>query len=219
MNPKIGCRAGHDGKRGLVVGSQRIGVFGGTFDPVHIGHLVVVSELKHALALDHVLIVPAGDPPHKPDQPLTVATHRVRMLEIAIDNRDGFSVDRTDLDRVGPSYTKDTLALVQARYYADQLVFLMGEDSLADLHTWREPERVLELAEIGVGCRPDVALDLEAVFQQMPSARGRVTLVDVPLIQVSSRDLRLRVANGDPIAFQVLPGVERYIAEHGIYSS
>ena len=195
----------------------RIGIFGGTFDPVHIGHLVIVSELKHALALDRVLVVPAGDPPHKPDQPLTPAFHRIRMLELALDGRTGFGIDRIDLDRTGPSYTVDTLRALGSRIPTSKMVFLMGEDSLRDLHTWREPEEILALAEIGVGCRPGVSVDLDAVYERLPTARGRVALVDVPQIEVSSRDLRRRVAAGEPIAFQVLPAVETYIHEHGLY--
>lgn len=218
MRPAVGRRT-LEAKRGCLVAGRRIGVFGGTFDPIHVGHLVIVSELKHQLALDRVLIVPAGDPPHKPDQPLSPATHRVRMLEIALEGRDGFEIDTIDLDRPGPSYTKDTLAALQSRNPDDRLVFLMGEDSLRDLHSWREPERIVELAELGVGCRPGVEIDLDAVYERLPAARGRVTLVDVPLIEISSRDLRLRVATGAPIAFQVVPEVERYIDVYRLYRS
>jgi nicotinate-nucleotide adenylyltransferase len=199
------------------VAPRRIGIFGGTFDPVHIGHLVIVAELKHALAIDHVLVIPAGDPPHKPDQPLTAALHRVRMLQLALENRTGYAIDRIDLERAGPSYTADTLTELNARYPVSQLVFLMGEDSLRDFHSWRDPERILELAEIGVGCRPGVAVDLAAVYERLPSAQGRVSLVDVPQIDVASSDLRRRVASGEPIAFQVLPAVESYIYEYGLY--
>jgi nicotinate-nucleotide adenylyltransferase len=194
-----------------------LGVLGGTFDPVHIGHLIIAAELKFAMELDRVLFVPAGDPPHKPDQTLTPAVNRVAMLELAIDRHHGFEVDRTDLDRIGPSYTKDTLTGLRSRFPGDDLVFLMGEDSLRDLHTWREPQRILELAEIGVGCRPDVDLELETVFEALPAARGHVTVVNIPLIGVSSRDLRRRVAAGAPIAYQVPAEVESYIAKHGLY--
>ena len=197
--------------------SRRIGVFGGTFDPIHVGHLVLVSELRHALGLDHVLLVPAGDPPHKPDQLLSPVEHRVRMLRIAIEGREHFSIDPVDIDRGGPSYTMDTLEQLHRQNPCDCLVFLMGEDSLRDLHTWREPERILELAEIGVGCRPNVRLDLDTVYDRLPGTRGRVTLVDVPLIEISSRAIRQRVASGAPIAYQVTREVEKYIEAHGLY--
>jgi nicotinate-nucleotide adenylyltransferase len=197
---------------------RRIGVLGGTFDPVHLGHLVIATEMHYALELDCVLWIPAGDPPHKPEQRLTPEAHRVRMLELALQDRSHFTIDRIDLDRVGPSYTADTVAKLQARYPGDRIVFLMGEDSLRDLHLWREPERILEIAEIGAARRPDIHVELDRVYARLPGAKGRVTMVDVPLIGISSRDIRRRVAEGRPISFQVPAGVEDYIREHGLYA-
>lgn len=196
---------------------QRIGVFGGTFDPVHVGHLIIAAELRFALALDRVLFVPAGDPPHKPDLSITPAADRLRMLDLAIAGRPEFAVDTVDLERSGPSYTKDTLSLLQVRHQGAQLVFLMGEDSLRDLHTWREPDEILRIAEIGVGCRPGVEVEMEDIYRRLPTARGRVRIVDVPLIEVSSRDLRARAGGGRPICYQVVPEVERYILQHRLY--
>jgi nicotinate-nucleotide adenylyltransferase len=196
---------------------RRIGVLGGTFDPVHLGHLVIATEMQRALNLDCVLWVPAGDPPHKPDQALTPEHHRLRMLELAVADRPGFAIDRIDLERIGPSYTVDTVAQLQARFPSDRIVFLMGEDSLRDLHEWRNPRRIIEIAEIGVARRPEVIVDLDAVYHRLPDARGRVTVVDVPLIGISSRDLRRRVRDGQPIAYQVPRAVEEYIREHRLY--
>lgn len=198
---------------------RRIGVFGGTFDPVHVGHLIVAAEMRFALALDIVLWVPAGDPPHKPNQIITSARHRLRMLELAIAGRDEFAIDPIDLERGGPSYTADTVARVQDRHPGDTIVFLMGADSLRDLHTWREPERILAIAEIGVARRPDVDFDLDSVFIRLPAARDRTTIVDVPLIGIASRDVRRRVAAAEPIAFQVPDQVERYIRRHRLYGA
>lgn len=206
----------HDGMES-VTHRTRLGVLGGTFDPVHLGHLVIAVELKHALRLDRVLLIPNGDPPHKPDHPLTAAHHRVRMLELALEGRSGFEIDPIELHGAGPSYTKDTLVRLSERHQDADLVFLMGEDSLRDLHSWRDPERILELAELGVGCRPDVEVDLDAVFAQLPSARGRVSLVNVPLIGISSSDLRRRVRAGEPIAYQTPTAVEAYIHDHALY--
>jgi len=199
------------------VAVQRIGVLGGTFDPVHIGHLVMASEMKYALRLDDVLLVPAGNPPHKPDQVLTPAAHRITMLERAIAGRPGYRIDPIEIDRAGSSYTFETLGILQDRNHGSELVFLMGEDSLRDLHTWRHPERIVALAEIGVGCRPGIELDLAHVYEHLPIARDRVTLVDMPLIEVSSRDIRQRVATGSPIAFHVPEAVELYIETMGLY--
>jgi nicotinate-nucleotide adenylyltransferase len=205
-------------ERSSALGRRRIGVLGGTFDPVHLGHLVIACEMQFELDLDLVLWVPAGDPPHKPDQVITPASHRVRMLELALADREGFVIDRTDLERAGPSYTADTVARIQANHPEDRMFFLMGADSLRDLHTWREPERILAVAELGVARRPDVEIDLEDAIERLPAILDRVTIVNVPLIGISSRDLRRRVAHGEPIAYQVPPDVERYIREHHLYA-
>jgi nicotinate-nucleotide adenylyltransferase len=205
-------------KRGWALGRRKIGIFGGTFDPVHLGHLIIASEMQYELELELVLWVPAGDPPHKPDQIITPARHRVRMLELALAGREDFVIDHTDLERAGPSYTADTVARIQAQHPEDQMIFLMGADSLRDLHTWREPERILAVAELGVARRPDVEVDLEASIERLPPLRGRVTIVDVPLIGITSRDLRHRVANDEPIAYQIPFAVERYIMEFSLYA-
>lgn len=199
------------------MGRRRIGILGGTFDPVHLGHLIIASEMRFALNLELVLWVPAGDPPHKPDQIITPAIHRVRMLELALAGCEGFEIDRIDLERSGPSFTADTVTHLQDRYPGCQIVFLMGEDSLRDLHSWREPERILAVAEIGVARRPDMNVNLDAIYERLPASRGRVKIVDVPLIGISSRDVRRRVQRGHPIAFQVPLPVEQFIAEHGLY--
>ena len=194
-----------------------IGVFGGTFDPVHNGHLLIASELRFALKLERVLFVPAGDPPHKPAMPLTAAEDRLRMLELALADRDGFAIDRTDLERAGRSYTAELLRLIGTKYPARRLVFLMGDDSLRDLHTWKDPETILALAEIGVAHRPGFAVELDRVYARLPAARGRVHVVDVPQTDFASNDIRRRVRDGHPIAFHVPQDVERYILENRLY--
>lgn len=177
----------------------------------------MAAELRHRLQLDCVMFVPAGDPPHKPDQPVTPPHHRINMLECAIAAHDVFSIDRVDLDRRGPSYTRDTLAVLTERSPGDRFVFLMGEDSLRDLHTWKDPERILEIAKIGVGARPEVHVDIEDVYLKLPTARGRIDVVNIPLIGISSREIRRRVAAGEPISFQVPELVEQYIQKNGLY--
>lgn len=199
--------------------SRRIGIFGGTFDPVHIGHLIMAVELRHALDLDRVLFVPAGDPPHKPFVPITAARHRIRMLELALAGHGEFVIDRVDVDRPGPSYTKDTLAMLKPRFPNARLFFLMGADSLRDLETWSEPERILHLAELGVAARPGAQIDLESTYRSLPAARGRIVVVETPLIDISSSDIRDRVAAGMPIAFQAPEAVERYIRDNQLYCS
>lgn len=195
----------------------RIGILGGTFDPIHLGHLIAASELRHALRLDRVRFVPAGDPPHKPDQILSPAADRVRMIALAIADHPEFAIDSVDLDRRGPSYTVDTLAILANREPAAQFVFLMGEDSLRDLPSWRDPRRIVELAEIGVATRPDVDVDLASVLRAVPKASGRITIVPIPMVGISSRDIRQRARERRPIAFHVPQRVEQYIQERGLY--
>lgn len=196
---------------------MRVGILGGTFDPIHIGHLIIATELRHALDLDQVRFAPAADPPHKSDQRITPAKDRVGMLELAIADSAEFAIDRVDLDRTGPSYTKETLATLKLQEPMADFVFLMGADSLRDLPNWNDPGRILELAEIGVAARPEVELDLDDVIARLPRVRDRVTVVPVPLIGISSSDIRRRCAEGAPIAFQVPRPVERYIRERRLY--
>jgi nicotinate-nucleotide adenylyltransferase len=196
----------------------RIGIYGGTFDPVHVGHLVAATEVQAALALDRVVFMPAGHPPHKPEAPISPAEHRVRMLELAIEGRPWFSVSRLDLAGRGPSYTADLLARAREEFAGlEELCFIMGEDMLRSFATWHEPARVARLARLAVVTRPNVDVDLDAVARAVPAVAGRVDFVAIPQIDVSSSDLRERVAAGRPIAFQTPRAVEDYILANGLY--
>ncbi len=196
---------------------QRLGIFGGTFDPIHHGHLIVAEVMLEELGLDRVLFLPAGQPPHKVGRPITPVHHRVTMLYLALQGNPRFGVSLVDVQRPGPCYTVDSLRLLRAEYPEAELVFLMGEDSLRDLPTWHQPDRIAEQALLGVALRPEVEVDLEAVFARVPSARDRVVLVRVPLIQIAASDIRRRVAEGRTIRYQVPRPVEQYIAHHGLY--
>jgi nicotinate-nucleotide adenylyltransferase len=195
----------------------RIGIFGGTFDPPHIGHLIIATEFRYALSLDRLLFAPAGRPPHKEGQIVSDDEHRVAMLHLALADAPEFEVSTVDLDRDGPSYTADTLGLLRNQLGPAELVFLMGEDSLRDLPTWHEPNLVATQAELGVARRPGVVVDTTAILSAAPAAKDRIRIVEVPEIDVSSRDLRRRVAHGLPIRFQVPRAVEVYIRRHGLY--
>ncbi|MCX2726233.1 nicotinate-nucleotide adenylyltransferase [Thermomicrobium sp. 4228-Ro] len=195
----------------------RIGIFGGTFDPVHHGHLIVAEVMMEELGLDRVLFLPAGQPPHKLDRPITPAFHRLTMLQLALQGNPHFGISFVDVERPGPCYTVDSLAILRREYPGDELVFLMGEDSLRDLPTWREPNRIAEQALLGVALRPNVEVDLATVFAAVPAARDRVLLVHVPLIQIAASDIRRRVAEGRTIRYQVPRAVEQYIERHGLY--
>lgn len=195
---------------------QRIGVFGGTFDPPHVGHLILAVDLRHALKLDWVLFVPAGRPPHK-QEPISDDADRLAMVRLAIAEERGFEVSTVDVDRGGPSYSADLLAILTERRPDADLVFLMGEDSLRDFPSWHRPGAIATMAELGVATRPGVRVDLEAVLRAVPEAAGRVALVPTPSIGISSRHLRRRVESGSPITYQVPADVERYIRERRLY--
>ena len=195
----------------------RVGLFGGTFDPVHHGHMIAAAELRFALKLDRVALVPNSSPPHKPGVPVSSAVHRLAMLRLAIQGVPWLELDPIELEREGPSYTVDTVSELASRYPSTTFVFLMGEDSLRDLPTWREPDRIVELAELGVATRPGVAVNLDDLYARIPGARGRVAVVEIPDVSIASRELRRRVAEGRPISFQVPRLVERYVIENQLY--
>jgi nicotinate-nucleotide adenylyltransferase len=197
---------------------RRLGILGGTFDPVHHAHLVAAQEAHHQLELDRVLFVPAGDPPHKPSRPLSAAHHRLRMLEMAIAGQPHFAISRVDLDRPGPCYTVDTLALLRSEWGpAPTFFFIEGADSLADIPTWYQPQRLLHLCELVVVERPGVELDLPRLEQQLPGITNRIHWVQMPLLEISSTGLRARVRAGRPISYLLPLTVEAYIREHKLY--
>ena len=196
---------------------RRLGILGGTFDPIHHGHLIAAAELRHALALDRVLLVPNADPPHKPGVPVSTAEDRLAMIRLAIAGVPWLEIDTIELDRGGRSYTVDTLRALAAREPRSLLLFLMGEDSLRDLPRWHRPEEIVALADLGVATRPGVVVDVDAILSTLPAARDRVHLVEIPQIGIASRDIRVRVAGGRPIAFQVPPLVESYIERRRLY--
>ena len=195
-----------------------IGVFGGTFDPPHIGHLVLADEARAELELTKVLWVVTGEPPHKPDRPILSVAHRLRMVEIAVQNDPAFELSRLEVDRPGPHYAADTLAELAEARSDDERAYVMGKDSLRDLPAWRWPRRFIELSDaIVVLNRPDIEANLEELDKQLPGLAGKVHYLDVPLVDVASRDIRRRVASGKPYRYLVSRAVADYIAEHGLY--
>lgn len=197
---------------------RRLGVLGGTFDPIHHGHLVAAQEAHYQLGLERVLFVPAGQPPHKRDEPLSVVHHRLRMVEMAIEGKAYLGLSRVDVDRPGPHYTADTLALLQQASDPDtRLFFIAGSDSLRELLEWHEPERIIQEAALAVVRRPGAEVDVEPLAQALPGLRDRLHWVQMPLLEISSTDLRARVREGRPISFFLPPAVESYILEHGLY--
>jgi len=190
----------------------KLGLFGGTFDPPHIGHLIVAQDAMASLGLDRVLFIPAAVPPHKLDKVVTPAAERLAMLAAAIEGDIRFGIDTVELDRTGPSYTVDTVEALSRQYGNDELYLLLGADQFAEFRTWREPERVAELVNIVVlsreGAPAASAAELEAF---------RARWVGVTRIDVSSTGIRERCAAGEPIRYHVPAAVERYLETHEVY--
>jgi len=197
--------------------SRRIGVLGGTFDPPHYGHLAMAETARVQLALEKVLFVPAGQPPHKMDMVLSPARHRLAMVEAAIADNPAFAVSRADLDRPGPHYTVDLLRYLRQDYPRADLYFLMGADSLAELLTWRDPAGILEQAWLAVMPRTGYEPDMEALMAALPALRERLIWLDIPFIEIAATDLRRRVRVGLPIRYLVPPAVEAYIRRERLY--
>lgn len=197
--------------------AHRIGVFGGTFDPPHLGHLIIAQDLMIHTGLDRVLFLPTRTPPHKSAAGVSDAQHRLSMLELALADDPRFAISRVDLDRPAPSYTADSLEILGREYPNAALFFLMGADSLRDLPLWHEPDRIARQTRFVVARRPGVELDPDEVVRQVPEAEGKIEIVDIPLIDISSRELRRRVRQGFPIRYYVPTAVERYVEEHGLY--
>lgn len=184
---------------------------GGTFDPVHHGHLVAASEVQARFALDEVIFVPTGQPWQKSDRVVTRAEDRYLMTVIATASNPVFSVSRVDIDRSGQTYTVDTLRDLRAEYPDDQLFFITGADALEQILTWRNADELFDLAHfIGV-TRPGYRLN----SQHLPS--GKVSLVEVTAMAISSTTCRERVEGGEPVWYLVPDGVVRYIAKKDLY--
>lgn len=201
---------------------RRAGVLGGTFDPVHYGHLVIAEEVRAALALDGVVFVPAGDPPHKQGEQIAAAHDRLAMLELALTSNPYFSISRVDLDRPGPSYTVDTLRLLREQWREPvEISFIIGWDSLEEFPTWLDAAGILaQLDHLVAVHRPGYVEESayrEQLEGRLPGITPRLLAVPAPQLAISATDLRLRVAQGRPIKYQTPETVERYIYRHGLY--
>lgn len=194
--------------------AMRLGIFGGTFDPVHIGHLVLAEQAREQLELDRVLWVPAGNPWRKVDVPATAPEHRLEMVRLAIAHHDAFEVISAELDRPGPTYTVDTLKELLGKHPADELVFLLGLDALFDLPNWHQPAELIRLALLGVALRGQGRPELEGLLHGLGE---RVLWVEMPRLDISGTELRGRAAAGRTLRYLVPPAVEGYIREHGLY--
>jgi nicotinate-nucleotide adenylyltransferase len=191
--------------------TRRIGIMGGTFDPIHHGHLVAASEVQTALGLDEVVFVPTGRPEEKPD--VTPSEHRYLMTVIATASNPRFQVSRVDIDRPGPTFTIDTLTDMRAVYPDAELFFITGADAVAQLVKWKHADTLWGLAHFVAVTRPGHDLSVSGIPEDA------VSVLEVPALAISSTDCRARVVGQRPVWYLVPDGVVQYIAKHGLYRS
>jgi nicotinate-nucleotide adenylyltransferase len=202
---------------------MRIGVFGGTFDPVHLGHLILAEQCREQGRLDEVWFVPAGQPPHKAHHAITPFRHRAEMLRLATAGHTAFRVNELENERPGPSYTVETLADLGKAHPGTEWFFLVGSDTLAELHEWHDPAGVVRRAALLVMARGEGAVmtaeELRASLKLPEGERLSMQVVAAPRVEISSRDLRRRAAEGRSLRYLMPRAVECYVEEKGLYCS
>jgi nicotinate-nucleotide adenylyltransferase len=197
---------------------QAIGVFGGTFDPPHLGHLILAAEAHAQLALDRLLWVLTPDPPHKREQSIAPLEHRLAMIKLAIAGDPQFELSNVDLARPGPHYAVDTVNILAGQNPAAKLIYLMGGDSLRDLPTWHRPADFIAACQlIGVMRRPGDAINLPGLETQFPGLTAKVRFVEAPLIDIAAHAIRARIAGGRPFRYFLPSEVYKYIQKHNLY--
>ena len=200
---------------------SKIGVLGGTFDPIHLGHLIVAEDIRQKLGLREVLFIPAGQPwlKLKEEKPISAAEHRLAMVRLAVASNPYFKVSTLEIDRPGFSYSIDTVLELKAKLGAGaEIYFIVGPDALAELPRWKDPGRLVEICQVvGIGRPGHAQTDLHILESSIPGVSQRIMLVDVPQIDISSPEIRKRVAQGLSIRYLVPEAVEKYIAEHKLY--
>jgi nicotinate-nucleotide adenylyltransferase len=215
----------------------RIGIFGGTFNPIHMGHLRAAEEVVGALRLERMIFVPSADPPHKidvPGDPIAGAEVRLKWVELAIRNNPRFEVDALEVERRGASYSVETLRTIGERIAPEKPVFTIGQDAFVEIDSWREPEALFELAHFAVITRPPAKLgsladglprcirdvvkpDRSGVFAQHHRAGTWIRLVEIPALDISSSDIRHRLREGESVRYLLPPDVEEAIEKSGAY--
>ena len=198
---------------------MRAGILGGTFDPVHVGHLLLAETAREVLALQRVLFVPAGDPPHKQDVIKTPAHHRRAMVELAIAGNPCFELSLIDLERPGPHYTTDTVRLLRRQHdlSPEMCFFIIGGDSLVDLPTWHNASELITLCRLAVSHRPAYRPDLSVLEEQLPGVTRRLDWVEMPALGLEASVIRARVRAGQSIRYQVTESVRNYIEINRLY--
>jgi len=197
---------------------MRFGVFGGTFDPPHLAHLILAEEARFQLELERILWVLTPVSPLKPGVHVSPWKHRFELLEAALVDNSKFEISRVDIDRAAPHYTFETLRILGERYPADDIVFLMGDDSLRDLPQWEKPEELLSnCKEIGVMRRPGAEINMPEVEHLIPGLSSKVKWVEAPLLEISGRLIRKRLRLGEPVRYFLPDEVYRIIKAKNLY--
>jgi nicotinate-nucleotide adenylyltransferase len=200
------------------VSVKRIGIFGGTFNPPHLGHLILAETALEEINLDRVFFVPAASPPHKTNKPLASATHRMAMVQLATMNNQRFVVSSVDMDRPGPHYTNDMIEIFKGHYPNAEFYFLMGSDSLRDLLSWKDPDVLIELTKLAVMQRPSIYPDLSALTRELPGLLEQVYFLDAPEIEISSTEIVRMLKSQKSVRYRVPASVLRYLKEHKLYA-
>ncbi len=198
---------------------MNVGILGGTFDPIHLGHLIIAQEARLKLRLNEILFIPAGQPWLKVNKPITPANHRVEMVRLAITDNPHFKLSNVEIERAGFSYSVDTVSILRQQLgNGTKLFFILGYDSLAELPSWKEPHRLIEMCQLvaipRLGC---VQPNLESLEATIPGITKSTILLDTPLIDIRSSEIRRHVIEGLSIRYLVPDNVERYIMEEGLY--
>ena len=202
----------------LNMSREQIGLFGGTFDPPHLGHLILASEAYSQLELNRLLWILTPEPPHKQDQAITPIEHRLRMVKLAIQDNPDFELSRIEMDRPGPHYTLDTIELIAKQYPDADINPILGGDLLRDLPTWHRPKELLQACHwVGVMQRPGEQENLEALERSLPGISSKVHYVDAPLLEIASREIRSRITHGQPYRYYLPPPVYHYIQQNHLY--
>lgn len=204
--------AGLSGRR------KRLGIFGGTFDPPHVGHLILAMEAYDQLHLDRVLWVLEPNPPHKAGKKLTPIDIRIEMVQAAIDEDEKFELSRVDIDRPGPHFVVDTMRLLRQQYPKEDLVFLMGGDSLRNLPTWLEPESFIQACDrLGVMRRPGEVINMRVIEERLPGISQKIEFIDAPLLEISSNQIRSLVSQKKPYRYYLPIDIFQTIKAKNLY--
>lgn len=196
---------------------RRVGILGGTFDPPHIGHLILAEYARGTLDFERLLFVPAADPPHKQDEHKAAIEHRLAMLKLAITDNPHFEISRVDIDRPGPHYSVDMVRMIGEQYPDAELYFVMGGDSLTDLPRWHRPAEFIQQCKVAVMRRPDEHIHAEMHDAVLPGLSDRVVMIDAPLVGISSTLIAERVEQRQSIRYLVPDSVRSYIVQNRLY--